>query len=199
MTQYWRQIVAGTITAAAVVVFISVGGRALWSAPEPEAAASALEATAPAAHAPASALPVRLRVPAINVDAAVQHVGLGQTGNMAVPSNYTDVGWYRYGPIPGGEGSAVIDGHVDNGLALPGVFYHLSEVRVGDEIFVDAASTTTRFVVTKIASYPEAQVPTDEIFSTTGPARLVLITCDGTWIQGERMYDHRLVVYATKA
>ena len=31
----------------------------------------------------------------------------------------------------------------------------------------------------------------------SGQPRLALITCDGAWVQGNRTYDHRLVVYAT--
>src|SRR4051812_45178718 len=63
---------------------------------------------------PASSLrsaPVRLIIPSLNVDTKVQDVGIGKSGNMAVPSNYTDAGWYRYGATPGQVGSAVMDGH----------------------------------------------------------------------------------------
>jgi sortase (surface protein transpeptidase) len=83
------------------------------------------------------AAPARIRIPSIGVDAFVQDVGIGKSGNMAVPTNYDDVGWYRYGPAPGEKGSAVIDGHVDNGFGLPAVFSRLSELEAGDDIYID--------------------------------------------------------------
>lgn len=197
MARDWRTLVAGTITAGAVIVFVTTFAHAVWYAPEQESAQPQLAALAAAAHAGAVAgAPLRLRVPALGIDAAVQQVGVGKTGNMAVPSNFTDVGWYRYGPEPGQAGSAVIDGHVDNGLSLPGVFKKLNTIAKGDDIYIATASTTLHFAVSDIELYPYTEVPTGSIFAATGPPRLVLITCDGAWVAGQRTYDHRLVVYA---
>ncbi len=145
-------------------------------------------------------LPSRLRIPSLGIDTNVQHVGVGKTGNMAVPTNYTDVGWYRLGTVPGFVGSAVMDGHVDNGLALPGVFKQLNQIKKGDELFVDTAGgATRRFVVQEVALYPYQEVPLQKLFSRADQARLNLVTCDGAWVQGAKTYDHRLVVYATLA
>lgn len=158
--------------------------------PRPPGAIAASEA------APADA-PVRLRIEKLGVDAKVQHVGVAKSGNMAVPTNYTDVGWYRYGTAPGFLGSAVMDGHVDNGLALPGVFKRLSDLRPGDELVVEAASgAERRFAVVDVETYNYKEVPKEKLFTRTDAAWLNLITCDGTWIAGERTYDRRLVVYA---
>ena len=44
---------------------------------------------------------------------------------MGVPTNFTDVGWYRYGPAPGTPGNAVIDGHLDGKSVPEAVFYNL--------------------------------------------------------------------------
>ena len=62
--------------------------------------------------------PLRLLIPKIKVNATIQHVSITKKGAMAVPTNYTDVGWYRLCTIPGHTGSAVIDGHVDNGFGI---------------------------------------------------------------------------------
>ena len=80
--------------------------------------------------------PDRLIIPSIHVDAHVQSVGVAKNGNMAVPTNYTDVGWYRKGPLPGETGSAVIDGHVNNGFNLDAVFANLSTLEEGADIYV---------------------------------------------------------------
>jgi LPXTG-site transpeptidase (sortase) family protein len=141
--------------------------------------------------------PVRLEIANIGVKAYVQHVGITKSGKMAVPSNYTDAGWYRYGTVPGEKGSAVMDGHLDNAAGLPGVFKRLNELEIGDEIVVetkDAKKLT--FAVTSVESYNYKEVPLERLFNRNDKARLNLITCEGAWIQGEKTYDRRLVVFA---
>lgn len=141
--------------------------------------------------------PSRLLIPKIGVDAKVQHVGLTAKGAMGIPSNFTDVAWYKYGPVPGEKGSAVIDGHVDNGLGLNGVFKHLSDVEVGDDMYiVDSNGTKIHFKVTDISSYPYNDAPTEEIFGKTDKAIVRLITCEGHWVKEAKTYDTRLVVSA---
>jgi sortase A len=54
---------------------------------------------------------VRLQIPSIKVDAAIQYVGLTGSGSMEVPQGRADVAWYKFGPRPGDLGSAVIAGH----------------------------------------------------------------------------------------
>lgn len=141
--------------------------------------------------------PARLMIPRLKIDAVVQEVGITKEGNMGVPSNFTDVAWYKYGVAPGGRGSAVIAGHVDNGLGLSGVFKNLNELEAGDKIHVKRVDGTyANFVVTGKRSYPYDAVPTEVIFNPSGSPRLNLITCGGSWLQSEKTYDERLVVYA---
>ena len=141
--------------------------------------------------------PVRIQIPAIGVDTAVQHVGVNDKGNMANPSNFKDVGWYKYGPQPGASGSAVIAGHLDNGLGLPAVFKQLDRLKAGDEITVEAEDgSLRRFKVTGSQTYPYDDVPTEVIFNPSGSVRLNLITCAGNWITKEKTYDARLIVFA---
>lgn len=139
---------------------------------------------------------MRVRIPTIGVDAAVQHVGVAKSGKLAVPSNYSDAGWYRYGPIPGEPGAAVMDGHVDNGFGRKAVFSRLGELQPGDAIMVDTAQGEKEFVVEDVVRYKAEDVPLETLFQTGGAARLNLITCDGTWDKARRSYDERLVVYA---
>lgn len=144
--------------------------------------------------------PERIRIPRLGIDTAVQHVGVNATGNMAVPSNYTDTGWYKYGPAPGESGSAVIAGHVNNGLGLSGVFERLSELEAGDDIYVTRADgKEVHFVVAGKRSYPYDDAPTDVIFNPQGSVRLNLITCEGKWVKENKTYDQRLVVFTRLA
>jgi len=153
--------------------------------------------TSASAHADS---PVRLIIPSLNINASVQYVGVNAEGNMRAPSNFTDVAWYEYGAAPGEIGSAVIDGHVDNGLGLNGVFKHLNSLAVGDDIYVVARSgARLHFVVSDVELYPYNAAPSDLIFSRADAAWLNLITCDGAWVSGQRTYDHRLVVFAKLA
>lgn len=182
---------------AAGVVFVTTLVRATLYAPSGEVASSTLAALAPAREASAGDLPERLRIPALSINAYVRHVGINADGDMATPGNFTDVGWYKYGTVPGFVGSAVMDGHVDNGLSRNGVFKNLSQLKVGDELFVDTASSTVlRFVVREVASYPVGEVPAERIFTTRGGVYLNLITCDGVFNKTANDYESRLVVYA---
>ncbi len=141
--------------------------------------------------------PVRLRIPKINVDAGVVDVGLGKTGNMAVPLTFTEVGWYRYGAKPGEVGSAVIDGHVDNGLGVAAVFKRVGELEAGDDIYIDTkAGDTLHFVVEESSVYDVSQVPRERLFNQSDAARLNLVTCEGEWVEDQKMYNERRVVYA---
>jgi sortase A len=147
-----------------------------------------------------SSLPARLRIPTLSIDAAVQHVGIAKSGAMAVPTNYSDVGWYRLGSAPGEEGSAVIDGHVDNGLGLPGVFTRLSDINIGDSIYIQTHSgETLRFVVYEKEMYHYKDVPAAKVFAQGDFVHLNVITCDGSWVAQDKTYDKRLVVYAARA
>lgn len=142
-------------------------------------------------------IPVRLRVPSIGVDAAVEQVGLNAKGAMGAPQKFNDVAWYQPGAQPGAPGSAVFAGHVNNALTLPGVFEHLAQVKVGDQILVtDAAGRTLTFVATQTQTYPVDQAPLNDIFATSGPAQLVLISCEGDWIPDQHQFNERLVVVA---
>lgn len=184
------------ITAAAGVVFMTTLVRATVWAPENEMASSTLAAMAPARDAEPGDLPQRLLVPALGIDAHVKHVGITDKGDMATPGTFVDVGWYKYGTVPGFVGSAVIDGHVDNALALDGVFKRLEELKPGDFIYVETASSTElRFVVREVASYPAAEVPTERLFNDKGSVYLNLITCTGIWLKSTNQYAERLVVY----
>lgn len=143
-------------------------------------------------------LPTRLVIPRLDVDAVVQYVGLDKNGSgeMAVPSNFSDVGWYTHGVRPGMKGSAVITGHLNGESVAEAVFYDLHTLVVGDEVVVMSADRIEDiFRVVRIETYPY-NAPTEEVFvSNDGKARLNLITCGGEWLSDEQVYDTRTVVF----
>ncbi len=191
------KIAAGIVTMSALFVFADTLVGALLYAPDTEVPAPELEETAEAKSVLPEDQPVRLRIPALGIDAFVQHVGMNAKGNMAAPSNFFDAGWYQYGTVPGFTGSAVIAGHVDNALGLPGVFTDLDTMRIGDDMYVETqGGGELRFKVVEIQTYPYTHVPLKILFSRRDAPRLNLITCSGRWLPHERSYDERLVVYA---
>jgi len=193
----WRYMAVSVFTGLCVGVFAVTLARATLF-PQQEAES----ATPPkvAAQALPGQYPARLRIPSIGVNAAVDPVGIAHSGAMMPPPNFTDVGWYKWGPVPGQTGSAVIDGHVDNGLSLAGVFKHLSDVKVGDDLYVDTKDgTTLHFRVADIEIYPYQSAPTALIFGRSDKPRLNLITCDGQWVKGGHTYNERLVIYGELA
>ncbi len=144
--------------------------------------------------------PLTLYIPALSVNAPIQAVGKAASGAMGTPqgvNKFREVGWYKFGPRPGQQGSAVIDGHLDNALSLKGVFYHLDQLKIGDEVSVQTdEGEQVFFRVTQVRTYDYKDASTDEVFiSNDGKAHLNLITCEGAWVQREKSYDQRLVVF----
>ncbi len=145
-------------------------------------------------------VPARLIVPAIQVNASVEQVGILASGDLNTPQRnpWTDVGWYDTGTLPGERGSAVIDGHLDRPGGFPAVFWFLSDMRVGDEVTVVMTSgKTLHFHVTRIAFYPPQGAPLQGIFGDSSGDYLNLITCAGDWIPSQHQTTLRMVVYTT--
>ena len=143
--------------------------------------------------------PVRLRIPSLEIDTAVQWVGVDAEGRMDVPSNYTDVAWYERGPTPGTPGNAVIAGHLDSPTG-PAIFYRLKDLQAGDEIItVTDTGQEYRFVVTTSEVYDADDAPLARIFGNAIRPQLNLITCDGAFDRSIRQYDKRLVVFTELA
>jgi sortase (surface protein transpeptidase) len=191
-----KKLFVGTVVVIAGIVFATTAVHSVWYNPETPASSTPLSYSSSAPASPADD-PSQLIIPALGINAHVQYLGINTMGNMMAPDNFTDVGWYKYGPAPGQPGSAVIDGHVDNGLGLAGVFKKLNQLAVGEDVYIQTKSgTRLHFVVSDIESYPYTAAPASSIFTKTGDARLAMITCEGTWVPGGDTYDHRLVVFS---
>lgn len=144
-------------------------------------------------------LPVRLKIPNINVDALVKHVGLTSNGAMDVPKNPINVAWFNLGPRPGENGSAVIAGHYGWKHNIPAVFDNLHKLRKGDKIYIeDEKGANIVFVVRDIQIYDKNADANSVFGQGDGKAHLNLITCTGTWNEAEKTYSHRLIVFTDK-
>ena len=207
---------------------LAVGAPTAWVLTQPEAAAGipveqALPAPAPQSGAgsppatpPTTPLvttrdaapaaprtvpaPVRVSSPPLGVDAPVDAVGIDPAGQMELPEDVSRVGWYRFGPEPGADGSAVLAGHVDDEEQGPGALFRLRDAAVGDELTVtDAAGTATRWRVVSRELITKQVLPVDRIFARDGAPRLTLITCGGPFLPEYRSYRDNVVVVAEPA
>jgi sortase (surface protein transpeptidase) len=142
-----------------------------------------------------TALPVRLRIPVIDVDTRLVKLGLASDKSIEVPKELGVAGWWEGGPRPGQVGPAVIMGHVR--WEAPAVFSRLHTLQRGDEILVDRADgSTARFVVTRQGKYKKVAFPSDRVYYPTLEPELRLVTCGGL-IGGN--YTENLVVFAVLA
>lgn len=139
-------------------------------------------------------VPVRLRIPALNLDTNVEQVGV-RNGLMDVPSNVWNAGWLNSSPRPGDIGNAVLAGHKDS-TQRGAIFYDLYKLNVGDKIYVsDEGGYELIFEVTDKQTYLTQDAPLNRIFGPTADRQLNLITCEGNFLPNQLTYDKRLIVY----
>ena len=144
--------------------------------------------------------PVRLIIPKINVDAVIEPMGTTSSGAMEIPSGPRNVGWYKDGPHPGDNGSAVIDGHYGRWKNGEGsVFDDLNNLEKGDVLYVeDENGVATTFLVRESQSFDPNADASDVFESNDGNSHLNLITCEGVWNKTAKSYSQRLVVFTDK-
>jgi sortase (surface protein transpeptidase) len=118
-------------------------------------------------------------IPTLDVDAPVIPTGVDPDGYAEIPQDVNLVGWYRFGPVPGAGGSAVLVGHV------------------GDEVVVaDGTGTQQQFSVVAREQWDKAETPLDRLFDRSGSPRLVLITCGGSFDPDQLGYRDNIAVTA---
>ncbi len=167
--------------------------------PDDTAVSSIKSASHPEQTVSSVGLPIHLKIPKINVDAAVEQVGLAPDGTMDVPKDFADVAWLNKGPRPGETGSAVVSGHYSSKNWKPSAFDNLYKLRKGDTIYVeDDTGVTTTFVVRESRRYDPNADAQSVFVSNDGKAHLNLITCEGVWDPVSKSYSKRLVIFTDK-
>ncbi|GAA3252262.1 class F sortase [Streptomyces lavendulae] len=155
----------------------------------------------PAPRAPLSAaMPARIDVPFIGVQAPVIARGLDADGAVEPPPYELPgtVGWWGAGPAPGAAGTALMVGHVDT-KSKPAVFFGLSTLRPGEKIRVARADgTVAEFTVEDVRVYERAGFDPHKAYGprVKGRAELRLVTCGGTYDKVARQYSANVVVSA---
>lgn len=198
----------GRASLLVAVLLFAVGlgafGFAGWyvvqaQAPAPLPTAS-FEASGPASPGREEAPPLgpnALGIPSLSVRAGMDALGVSN-GELRLPEP-SRVTLYDAGAKPGSaEGTVLVAGHVNSRTLGRGALYQLAEIRPNAAIWVtDGAGRAYEYQVVRLSSQVKTALP-QSIFTATGPARLVLVTCGGRILdtpQG-RFYESNVIVEA---
>ena len=145
------------------------------------------------------ALPARLKIPSLDVDAIIESVGITPDGAMDVPQDIENVAWFSLGSRPGEKGSTVFAGHYGYKNDRLAVFDNLYKLRKGDRVYTqDEKGIVLTYIVRETRRYD----PTADAYAVFGPGdekmHLNLITCEGDWSTTEKGYSTRLVVFTDR-
>ena len=193
-----RRRIRGTLLLASCVALGVAGvggsgaGTVAAAAPPPPAPAARTAADPPVAE------PARLRIPLLDVDAAIVPVSVGAAGELRVPDDPQIIGWWQAGGAPGARGAAgVLDGHVDSARDGPGALFRAAALQPGDVITVESRTGAAHaFVVRAVRHYAKTALPSD-VFRAGPDPQLVLITCGGHFDHSTRQYEDNVVVVAS--
>lgn len=139
--------------------------------------------------------PTRVRIPSLGVSARTLDLGIDE-GQVEVPGNASDTGWFTESVPPGAVGASVISGHVTyNG---PAVFLDLNQLGRGDRVEVDRSDGSTAiFAVQRLKTFPKDRFPTELVYGRTDKPTLRLITCGGRYDDTANDYDANVIAFAT--
>ncbi|MBD0839797.1 class F sortase [Streptomyces sp. TRM68416] len=143
------------------------------------------------------AVPDRVRISAIRVDAPMMPVGLDADGWVAAPppEDPNLAGWFTGAVSPGEKGTAVVVGHVDNKQG-PAVFYGLGALKKGNRVEIARKDGKTAvFEIYGIEVFEKNNFPGDRVYASKGVAELRVITCGGGFSQQDG-YAGNVVAFA---
>ncbi|MER7053924.1 MULTISPECIES: class F sortase [unclassified Streptomyces] len=145
----------------------------------------------------AYAVPDRVSVPAIQVDAPVMPVGLDAEGwvDAPPPEDPNLAGWFTGAVSPGEKGTAVVVGHVDNKQG-PAVFYGLGALKKGNKVEVHRQDGKTAvFEIYGIEVFEKDDFPGERVYASKGGPELRVITCGGGFSK-QNGYEGNVVAFA---
>ncbi len=132
------------------------------------------------------AVPTSVTVPSLGLTLGVRAVGIATDGQMELPSDPRVVGWYQYGPAPlDGLGAVVLAAHVDAKGFGAGPMARVDRLPPGATIVVGTTAGPVLYQVVEVVSVRKTELDTGLLFERTGPERLHLVTCGGTYITGK--------------
>ena len=146
------------------------------------------------------ARPLLLELPSVDVTMPVVPVGVSSDGQMRMPPDPADIGWYRFGPPPGSSrGSAVLAGHVDSLRYGVGPLVRLSSVRRGDRVTLRTTGPSMTFEVVRVEVISKSDVALRAVFRRGGSGRLRIVTCGPPYIASQGGYQDNVIVTAVRS
>lgn len=161
---------------------------------EPAPAETSVAPPEPSEPAP----PTVLSVDSLGVEMPIKAVGVSDDGQMVMPPNPADIGWYRFGPSPGSStGAAVLAGHVDSKEFGTGPLAKLRDASAGDTIEVENSAgdrVTYRVETTEVLS--KQTIALEKVFTRSGDPLLHVLTCGGAYLPDQGGYQDNVLVTA---
>jgi hypothetical protein len=140
--------------------------------------------------------PVEVSIPKIDARSRLVDLDIDDKGEMEVPDDPAEAGWFVRGASPGALGPAVIAGHV-TWDGSPSVFYRLDTLKPGDRVSVTRKDGRTAvFSVTRVAQFAKSRFPTGDVYGAIDHAGLRLVTCGGTYDRARNRYLDNVIVFA---
>ena len=159
-----------------------------------------------------SGIPGQLVIPSLGVDAPFQKIGLDSSApadaqgrqRLGNPSDRTKAGWYAAGPRPGsGRGTVLTNGHTYRDGSAIFTENFSSRIAVGQRIDIrqrggGLCSYRINHVWREVDSatdYPRI-VTSQHLYDFSGPERLFLTTCSGSFNSATQNYNQITIVTA---
>ncbi len=138
---------------------------------------------------------LRIRIPALSVDTKIVELGFNEDGQLDVPANGRDVGWYNISALPGSPGNALLGGHLD-WAGSAAVFSRLRDLSEGDLVYIDTGGGELVYRV-ESAYVVTFDAPLGDVLGErSGPGTITLFTCGGGFDAARREYEERVIVRA---
>jgi LPXTG-site transpeptidase (sortase) family protein len=144
--------------------------------------------------------PRLLKIEALKIQARIRPMGVNSIGAVQAPINIYDSGWYTNSTKPGGIGAVFIDGHA-SGATRKGLFAYLDTLKNGNTVSIERGDGEVyNYKVVHVETVSKDTVDMDDALRPYGDAKegLNLMTCTGKWIEAEKTYDKRVIVYTER-
>ena len=145
--------------------------------------------------------PKNIIIDKLGIAANIIPLGTLKTGAIDTPKTAWDAGWYSSSAQPGSGGAVVIDGHVNDALNTPGIFYNLHTLSSGDNIQIQRGDNTVlNYSVIRVDQTPANSIDMQKVLSPAESSNegLNIITCGGVYDKKLSTYTDRVVVYAKR-
>ena len=124
--------------------------------------------------------------------------GLDAEGALQIPQGLDEAAWWG-AKLGADHGVALLSGHV-NWKGKKGPFMELWQVKQGQEVkLTDAGGGAWTYRIDSVETVHKSDLAgrSEQLFNPDGPHKLVLVTCGGEYVGGQKGYEDNRVVTAS--